>query len=168
MHGSVKTPTFVRLATEPHAGNTTLTLSAPVSGWKIGDRLVLPDTRHIKESEVTGGGWVNAVNQWEERTVLAVSQRHDPHAQQRPAVRPPGRPRFERCAGFPAARREPDEERHGPIGESLRHPRAHAGHPPGRRGHPLRPVQGHGAHDVFCRWTTRPTTSAATRSTCIT
>jgi len=73
MHGSVKTPTFVRLAAEPHASDTSLTLSAPVSGWKVGDRLVLPDTRHIKESEVTGGGWVNAVNQWEERTVQAIS-----------------------------------------------------------------------------------------------
>ena len=73
MHGSVTTPTFLRLAAEPRAGNTTLTLSAPVSGWKIGDRLVLPDTRHIKESEVTGGGWVNAVNQWEERTVQGIS-----------------------------------------------------------------------------------------------
>ncbi len=73
MHGSVRTPTFVRLATEPRAGHTTLSLSAPVSGWRIGDRLVLPDTRHIKESEVTGGGWLNAVNQWEERTVQAVS-----------------------------------------------------------------------------------------------
>ena len=73
MHGSVTTPTFLRLAAEPRAGNTTLTLSAAVSGWKIGDRLVLPDTRHIKESEVTGGGWVNAVNQWEERTVQGIS-----------------------------------------------------------------------------------------------
>ena len=73
MHGSVKTPTFLRLATEPRAGHTALTLSAPVSGWNIGDRLVLPDTRHIKESEVTGGGWVNAVNQWEERTLQAIS-----------------------------------------------------------------------------------------------
>ncbi len=73
MHGSVKTPTFVRLATEPRVGQTTLTLSAPVSGWRAGDRIVLPDTRHIKESEVTGGGWVNAINQWEERTVQAIS-----------------------------------------------------------------------------------------------
>ena len=73
MHGSVRTPTFVRLATEPRAGHTTLTLSEAVSGWRVGDRLVLPDTRHIKESEVTGGGWINAVNQWEERTVQAIS-----------------------------------------------------------------------------------------------
>ena len=48
MHGSVKTPTFVRLATEPRAGQTTLTLSAAVSGWQLGDRLVLPDTRHMQ------------------------------------------------------------------------------------------------------------------------
>jgi hypothetical protein len=74
MHGSVKTPTFVRLAgAEPRSGNAALTLSEAVSGWKVGDRLVLPDTRHIKESEVTGGGWVNAVNQWEERIVAAIS-----------------------------------------------------------------------------------------------
>jgi hypothetical protein len=73
MHGSVRSPTFVRLATEPHAGNTTLTLSEAVFGWKVGDRVVLPDTRHIKESEVTGGGWINAVNQWEERTVQAIA-----------------------------------------------------------------------------------------------
>jgi len=73
MHGAVKTPTFTRLATEPRAGSTTLTLSEAVSGWKTGDKLVLPDTRHIKESEVTGGGWINAINQWEERTVQAIS-----------------------------------------------------------------------------------------------
>jgi hypothetical protein len=74
MHGSVKTPTFVRLGAEPQAGQTSLTLSGPVSGWNVGDRLVLPDTRHIKESEVTPpNGWRNAVNQWEERTVQAIS-----------------------------------------------------------------------------------------------
>ena len=73
MHGTLRTPTFVRLGAEPRAGQSTLTLSEAVSGWQVGDRLVLPDTRHIKESEVTGGGWMNAVNQWEERTVAAIS-----------------------------------------------------------------------------------------------
>ena len=34
MHGSVKTPTFVRLATEPRAGHTTLTLSEAVVGME--------------------------------------------------------------------------------------------------------------------------------------
>jgi hypothetical protein len=72
-HGTLRTPTFLRLAAEPRAGNTTLALSEAVSGWRPGDRLVLPDTRHIKESETTGGGWINAVNQWEERTVQSIS-----------------------------------------------------------------------------------------------
>ena len=125
MHGSVKTPTFLRLATEPRAGNTTLTLSAPVSGWKVGDRLVLPDTRHIKESEVTGGGWVNAVNQWEERTVQAISADGRTltlnSALQYDHL---GARDLNGVAGFPAARRQPDAERRHPIGES---PPARAG-----------------------------------------
>lgn len=73
MHGSVRTPTFVRLATEPRAGDTTLALSEPVAGWSVGDRIVLPDTRHIQQTEVTGSGWVNAVNQWEERTIQGIA-----------------------------------------------------------------------------------------------
>lgn len=73
MHGSPRSPTFVRLAAEPHAGNITLTLAEPVSGWRPGDRVVLPDTRHIKETETVAGGWTNTINQWEERTVQSVS-----------------------------------------------------------------------------------------------
>jgi hypothetical protein len=73
MHGTLRTPTFVRLASEPRVGHTMLTLSQASSGWQVGDRLVLPDTRHIKETEVTGSGWLNAANQWEERTVTAIS-----------------------------------------------------------------------------------------------
>ncbi len=45
MHGAVKNPTFVRLAEEPKSGDTTLRLAEPVTGWRPGDRLVLPDTR---------------------------------------------------------------------------------------------------------------------------
>jgi G8 domain len=73
MHGSIKTPTFLRVAAEPLAGNTSIRLEQAVSGWSVGDRLVIPDTRHIKESEVTGTGWINAQNQWEELTVQSVS-----------------------------------------------------------------------------------------------
>jgi len=72
-HGAPRTPTFTRLASEPRAGNTTLTLSEAVSGWRPGDRIVLPDTRHIKASESSSNPWINAVNQWEERTVSAIS-----------------------------------------------------------------------------------------------
>jgi len=72
-HGTPRTPSFVRVAAEPRAGNNTLTLSEAVSGWQPGDRVVLPDTRHMKETETTSGGWINLVNQWEERTVQSIS-----------------------------------------------------------------------------------------------
>ena len=49
----------------------------------------------------------------------------DPHDQQRPAVRPPGRARLERRPGLSAARRQPDAQRHRPLGERHRHPRPH-------------------------------------------
>jgi hypothetical protein len=51
MHGSVKTPTFVRLAREPNAGDTMLVLEEPVSGWMPGDRIVIPDTRQLRSNE---------------------------------------------------------------------------------------------------------------------
>lgn len=47
MHGQSKNPTWVRLASEPRLGQTTLQLEQPVSGWTVGDRLILPDTRQI-------------------------------------------------------------------------------------------------------------------------
>jgi len=71
MHGGEKTPTWTRLAAEPRAGNTTLTLEEPVSGWRAGDRLILPDTRHLKFNEVTG--WARSTPQWEELTLSSVS-----------------------------------------------------------------------------------------------
>ncbi len=47
MAGAPKSPTFVRLAVEPKAGDSTLTLQDPVSGWLPGDKLVLPDSRQL-------------------------------------------------------------------------------------------------------------------------
>jgi len=73
MHGSVKSPTFVRLAAEPRAGQSTLTLVDAASGWAVGDRLILPDTRHMKFNEVNDPSWTNKINQWEELTVAAIS-----------------------------------------------------------------------------------------------
>jgi hypothetical protein len=51
MHGAMKSPTFVRLAQEPLAGQTTLTLEQSVKGWTAGDHIVIPDTRQLRESE---------------------------------------------------------------------------------------------------------------------
>ena len=71
MHGTPMTPTWTRVSVEPRAGHTTLTLSDAVTGWRAGDRVVLPDTRHINFNETDG--WVNLQNQWEERTIQSVS-----------------------------------------------------------------------------------------------
>src|SRR5262249_37756861 len=51
MHGAVKSPTFARLAQEPAAGDTNLTFVEPVTGWKSGDHIVLPDTRQLRSNE---------------------------------------------------------------------------------------------------------------------
>jgi hypothetical protein len=51
MHGTVKLPTFLRLAQEPLAGQTTLTLEQAATAWKAGDTIVVPDTRQLRENE---------------------------------------------------------------------------------------------------------------------
>ena len=51
MHGALKTPTFARLAADARAAQTTLTLERPVQGWAVGDRIVVPDTRQLREAE---------------------------------------------------------------------------------------------------------------------
>ena len=48
MHGAEKTPTFVRVALEPRAGDGSVTLERAVSGWRVGDRVFLPDTRQTR------------------------------------------------------------------------------------------------------------------------
>jgi PKD repeat protein len=69
LSGAVKSQTFVRLAVEPRAGATTLTLAQPVSGWQAGDKLVLPDTRQLDWNQRDA----NYVPQWETPTLAAVS-----------------------------------------------------------------------------------------------
>ncbi|MGB7220479.1 MAG: G8 domain-containing protein [Vicinamibacterales bacterium] len=69
MHGAVKTPTFARLALEPLAGQTTLTFEQPVTSWKAGDHIVIPDTRQLREGE----RGVSFLSQDESLTVAGVS-----------------------------------------------------------------------------------------------
>jgi hypothetical protein len=69
MHGAVKNATFVRLAAEAKAGTTTLSLSQPVTGWQVGDKLVLPDTRQLADPQ-TGAGFSP---QWELVSVAGIS-----------------------------------------------------------------------------------------------
>ncbi len=54
MHGAVKTLTFVRLRSEPVAGQTTIELEQPVAGWRAGDHVVIPDTRQLRARERGG------------------------------------------------------------------------------------------------------------------
>ncbi len=68
MHGAAKTPTFVRLAGEARATDTSLNPAQAISGWQPQDRLVLPDSRHLKEGE----WWGNYVPQWEDLMLAGV------------------------------------------------------------------------------------------------
>jgi hypothetical protein len=70
LHGSAKTPTYVRTATEPRAGDPTIALEQPVSGWRAGDRVFLPDTRQVPAEH-----WFNPnyALQFDERVVQSVS-----------------------------------------------------------------------------------------------
>ncbi len=70
MHGSTRTPTFVRTAVEPVANHTTVTLSQPANGWTIGDRIFLPDTRQVPTDHWFNANWAL---QMEERTIAGIS-----------------------------------------------------------------------------------------------
>jgi hypothetical protein len=49
MHGAKKTPTFARTNAEPRAGDTMIHLAEAVAGWRPGDEVFLPDTRHVAQ-----------------------------------------------------------------------------------------------------------------------
>jgi hypothetical protein len=51
MHGAIKASTFARLTLEPAVGDTILHLDQPVSDWKAGDDIVIPDTRQLRSNE---------------------------------------------------------------------------------------------------------------------
>jgi hypothetical protein len=68
MFGAVKTP-YATLALEPHAGDKTLTLAQPVTGWQTGDQVVIPDTRQLNDTEYLS----NYVSQIEQMNVSSVS-----------------------------------------------------------------------------------------------
>lgn len=69
MHGVVKADTFLRLTAEPKVGQAILTLAQPASDWALLDRLILPDTRHLKAGET----WSKYVPQWETATIQGIS-----------------------------------------------------------------------------------------------
>jgi hypothetical protein len=68
IHGSPHPSPFVRLADEALAGDSMLNLESPAIGWKIGDELMLPDTRQTDPRPSRG-----FVSQSERATVTAIS-----------------------------------------------------------------------------------------------
>ena len=68
MHGAVRSDSFVRLATEPQAGQTSLSLAQPVVGWQVNDRIVLPDS---EQYTFTGNGY--APLKYEEATISSIA-----------------------------------------------------------------------------------------------
>jgi hypothetical protein len=70
MHGAPRQPTFVRTSIEPRAGHATVTLEQGVSGWQVGDRIFLPDTRQVPTDHRFNPDWAL---HFEERTIQGVS-----------------------------------------------------------------------------------------------
>jgi hypothetical protein len=70
MHGAVKSPTFVRTSIEPRVGHPSVTVEQPVSGWRVGDRIFLPDTRQVHPDNWFNRNWALNV---EERTIQNIS-----------------------------------------------------------------------------------------------
>jgi hypothetical protein len=70
IYGAPKTPTFVRTVTEPRAGNSQVTLEQEVSGWRVGDRVFLPDTRQTPIDKWFDASWALNV---EERLIAGIS-----------------------------------------------------------------------------------------------
>jgi hypothetical protein len=72
LHGAPRIPTFVRLAAEPLKGATQLQLEKSVAGWRVGDKLVLPDTRQL----LTGESRAKYRPEWESPRVVAIDGRN--------------------------------------------------------------------------------------------
>ena len=159
IHGAVKTFTFVRTASEPRIGHTTISLEQPVAGWRVGDRIVLPDTRQVPAEHWFDPGYGLQV---EQRTIQSISpdamvDRALVSAQLRsPGCERCGRHahRRQRIRSAPAPPGKPDAQRHHPLGEPFGHQRPHVVHASFERGHRVRAVSGswpHARNAARCR-----------------
>lgn len=72
IHGAEKT-TFLKVAVDPMAGDTTLTLEAPPEGWQVGDRLVLTGTRLTEYERVTAGEKRDITTEDEEVIITGIN-----------------------------------------------------------------------------------------------
>lgn len=65
-YGAIK-DSFQRVSLEPLKNSTSFTLEQPPVGWLPGDRIVIPDTRHLTQQTKSP-----YIPQWEELTILSV------------------------------------------------------------------------------------------------
>lgn len=68
MHGRTLEETFVRLEEEARAGHQQLQLGGDLSGWNVGDTVLLPDTRQLFYTDHTS----SKLKQYEQVAVAAV------------------------------------------------------------------------------------------------
>jgi hypothetical protein len=72
MSGAPKAPTFVRLTSEPRAGQSTLATAQSVLGWRQGDKVFLPDSRQLLATSSSPAYWWQTTPQWEERVLQST------------------------------------------------------------------------------------------------
>jgi G8 domain len=72
-HGAPMNRTWVKLGTPARAGATVVTLAEPVTGWRIGDRIILTaTTRQIKLKKTFTSPSLRGHGQTEERQIKAI------------------------------------------------------------------------------------------------
>ena len=70
MHGQPLDSTFVRVAGDALAGARQISLQKSVVDWRVGDSIVIPDTRHV--NPLNSPGYYTYKPQWETRLITAV------------------------------------------------------------------------------------------------
>jgi G8 domain len=68
-HGAPLSRTWVKLGATAKKGDSVVTLAEPVTGWKVGDRVIVTSTRHENDGGDAGSKRVSGT---EERTVQAL------------------------------------------------------------------------------------------------
>ncbi len=64
MHGTPMSRTWVKLGTTAKKGDTVVTLAEPVTGWKVGDHVILPSTKYqaYKDTKTTEERFIKAID----------------------------------------------------------------------------------------------------------
>ena len=72
IHGAQK-ESFLRVAVDPMAGHTSVTLEAIPEGWRVGDKIVIAGTHLTPPSTSVEGAVRTSTSEDEERTIVAIN-----------------------------------------------------------------------------------------------